>query len=158
MRAITTAIILLIISLPALSRTTYEQIRANKPNISSSYARRLAKAFDKLADKYKVPANVLAAIAMVESSYMLKAINKRSNDFGIMQINKYNIRAYRFSRNRLLTDLEYSIEAGFIVFKWFYKTYDTLEEAVKRYNGGTARGVTKWRGPRRYWKKVLTYM
>lgn len=154
-----TFITLLILPLyEAYSRTTYEQVLSNNSNISKSRASHIAFVIDALADKYRVPANVIAAIAMVESSYRLNAINKKSSDYGIMQVNQYNIKAYNFNRQLLLTDLAYSIEAGVIVFKWFYKTYHTLEEAVKRYNCGVRASCVHWRGPKKYWKKVTTYM
>lgn len=138
-------------------RTTYEQILHNKPVIDRSYAKRLAQEFNEAADKYKVPANVLAAIAMTESSYILDAVNAKSDDYGLMQINKFNIKAYKFDKQRLLEDLEYSIDAGAKVFQWFYRRWK-LEEAVKRYNCGTRKSCVNWKGPVSYWKKVLRYL
>lgn len=141
-----------------LARTTLEQILNNKPGINIQYAQKIAEACDRYADVHKVPANVLASIAMVESSYILNAVNSKSKDYGLMQINTFNIKAYKFSVYKLRTNIDYSVEAGAIVFKWFYKTYPTLEEAVKRYNAGTAKRATKWKGPVKYWKKVQKYM
>lgn len=153
-----TVFILFLFTFSAFGRTTLEQVKHNKPSIEHKFAVKISNLFDEMADKYKVPANVIAAIAMVESSYRLNAVNKRSKDFGIMQVNLYNIKAYNFDKQRLLNDVRYSIEAGVIVFQWFYKIYNTAEEAVKRYNAGTAKGATKWKGPINYWKKVQKYM
>ena len=148
----------MLISFQAYSRTTYEQILDNKPSINRSYAKRLAQEFDRAADKYKVPANVLAGIAMAESSYVLNAVNKGSNDYGIMQVNNYNIRAYKLDKARLLTDLSYSIDSGAMIFQWFYKTYREISVVIRRYNCGVKKSCITWKGPRFYYKKVLYYM
>jgi soluble lytic murein transglycosylase-like protein len=139
-------------------RTTLEQIVKNKPSLTLKYAKSVASTIDEAADRYKVPANVLAAIAMQESSYVLSAVNARSNDYGLMQINQYNIDAYGFDKLLLLTDLKYSVDAGAKVFAWFYNRYGTVEESVKHYNCGTKRSCVNWKGPRHYWKRVKRFM
>ena len=151
-------IVFILTNQAAQARSTYEQILDNKPSIDRTYALKLSIIIDSIADKYKIPANAIASIAMVESSYKLNAINRHSNDFGIMQINSYNIKAYKLDRDRLLTDLNYSVESGAKIFKWFYKTYGTLEEATKRYNCGTKKSCTTWKGPIKYWSRVVKYL
>lgn len=141
----------------AFGRTTLEQIRHNKSSIELTYAISIASLIDQAADRYKVPANVLAAIAMQESSYILGAINKHSNDYGMFQINKFNIDAYGLSKERLLTDLEYSIDKGAFIFSWFYKRYK-LTDAVKRYNCGTRKSCVNWKGPNYYLLRVKRFM
>jgi soluble lytic murein transglycosylase-like protein len=141
----------------AFGRTTLEQVKHNKPSISELKAVAIANTIDAAADKYKVPANVLAAIAMQESSYVLSAVNARSNDYGLMQINQYNIDAYGFDKLLLLTDLKYSVDAGAKVFAWFYKRYG-LERAIRSYNGGTSKGVMKWKSTKYYWNRVKKFM
>ena len=112
-----------------------DMMRKNK-RLSDDYANQLAEALLNAEFEFGVPAYVLQAIAFVESSYILNAINKSSNDFGIMQVNSFNIDAYNFNKRKLLTDMQYSINAGAKVFRWFYNRYP-LEEAIKRYNCGT---------------------
>ena len=148
----------LILTFSSFARTTVEQIKINKPMISDAYALRLAKVIKLKSDKYKIPANVITAIMRVESSYILSAVNKRSNDYGIMQINNYNIRAYKFDKDKLLTDLDYSIDAGCQVFKWFYRTYKDLDHAIQAYNGGTAKDVHEWKSTKDYLKKIKKFM
>lgn len=151
-------LLLLLISLNCFSRTTLEQILNNKPTINYNFAVRLANKIDQAADKYKVPANVLAAIAMQESSYNMKAINKMSNDYGLFQINEYNIKAYKINKDKLLNDLDYAVDKGAMVFQWFYKRYKKLDRVVKSYNCGTRPICVTWRGPRYYWKRVKKFM
>jgi soluble lytic murein transglycosylase-like protein len=139
------------------ARTTLEQIKINKPFISAQYAFELAKSINKAADKYKVPANVLTAIAMLESSYVLNAVNISSNDYGLFQINMFNIKAYEFNIPLLLTDLDYSVDSGAIVFQWFYKRYK-LDDAIKRYNCGTRNSCVDWEVAKKYLRLVSKYM
>jgi hypothetical protein len=62
--------------------------------------------------KHKVSSKVLTAILMQESRYNLAAINKTTHDFGISQINDHNIRHMKLDKHKLLTSMEYSVEAG----------------------------------------------
>ncbi len=96
----------------------------------------LAWAFYNAEQTFGIPAVLLQAIAFIESSYRVNAVNKSSNDYGIMQVNSYNIKAYGFNKTKLLTDLQYGVNAGARVFYWFYKRYP-LDEAIMRYNCGT---------------------
>lgn len=150
-------IVLFMVTFNCYARTTYEQILINKPNIDQKYAKELAKIINQKADEYLVPANVLAGLFRVESTYILNSTNKKSNDYGIGQINIFNIKAYKLDKALLLNDLEYSIDKSFMVFKWFYVRYP-LEEAVKRYNCGTRKNCINWKGPKKYWKKIKRYM
>ena len=117
----------------------------------------LSSSFHKASQTYGIPADVLQALAFVESSYRVNAINFKSNDFGIMQINEFNIKAYGFSKQKLLTDVDYSINAGAKVFKWFYDRYP-LDEAIKRYNCGTRRKCVRYKSVKKYLYKVKRAM
>jgi len=113
-----------------------DQIRKNNPNINIKESLELAQVAFELCRKHDVPLNVVLGIAFVESSYRLNAVNKGSNDFGIMQVNDYHVKKSKLDKNRLLTDISYSFEQGILIFKWFYNKYP-LEEAIARYNCGT---------------------
>ena len=115
--------------------------------------RKLAVSFLSAEIKYGIPANILQAIAFVESSYYLNAVNSRSKDYGLMQVNRFNIRAYGFNKKKLLTNLDYSVKAGTKVFKWFYDRYP-LEEAIKRYNCGVRKQCVNYRSVKTYLRKV----
>lgn len=108
----------------------------------------------KASRKYDIPADIYTAILMQESSYNIKAKNcvqgfaedqsdliKVCVDFGISQVNIHNIQAYELDYNRLLTDLEYSVEAGAMILSWFAKTYKEKEPEswYCRYNTGTGK-------------------
>ena len=127
----------------------YVQIMSNRSNMDSKFAFRLARVIRDVAKKYGVPANVVAGIAFVESSYKLNAVNKASNDYGIMQVNGWHVRNSKLSVDKLLTDLEYSVEHGVRIFKWFYNKYP-LDEAIARYNCGVRKDCIKWKKVKRY--------
>lgn len=136
---------------------TLEQVRRNNPYLSPVYSQKVADIIDKYAEEYSIPSNIIAAIFMVESGYRLDAVNRESSDYGIGQVNEFNIRAYKLDKMRLLTDLDYSVKWGVHVFSWFYKRYP-LDSAIMRYNCGTRPSCIKLRSVRSYLIKVKQYM
>ena len=133
------------------------QIVMNKPNINRDKAFEITTAISEHSETYGIPGNIMAAIARVESSYNVGAVNERSSDYGLFQINEFNIKAYKLDRRKLLIDTNYSTEAGFKVFSWFYKTYP-LEEAIMRYNCGTRKACINLPSVINYLKKVKKYL
>jgi hypothetical protein len=87
--------------------------------------------------KHKISAKILTAILMQESRYNLAAINKATSDFGISQINIKNIRHMKLDKAKLLTSMEYSVEAGAQVLST-YTRYQKKEPLtwLCRYNAG----------------------
>jgi hypothetical protein len=146
-----------LLSTSLFARTTYDQILDNSSRVPVVFAKALAATIDHYSSEHRVPANVITAIFMVESSYRLNAVNKRSDDFGIGQVNKWHIKHSKLDKDRLLNDLNYSVEQSIIIFKWFYKTYP-LHEAIKRYNAGTKKEAIHWKPVKRYLRLVRRYM
>jgi len=105
----------------------YRQIISNKPNIDKKQAKMIARHINMVNIKYKIPKRIYAAILMQESRYELGAINTKSSDFGISQINKRTAKVFGFNTKRLTTDLRYSIEAGAIVLADFQRMYGKKE-------------------------------
>lgn len=135
----------------------YQKIIEIKPAINREYACQLSSSIRKHSKAYKIPSQVMIGIAATESSFRLGAVNSRSNDYGVFQVNKYNIKAYKLDKFRLLNDLDYSVESGFKIFNWFYKRYP-LDIAIKRYNCGTAKNCVNWSSVDGYLNKVKSYM
>lgn len=80
-------------------------------------------------------------------------------DFGIGQINHTTIKGYKFNQKKLMTDLEYSVEAAAIVLSSF-KPFEKKEPKtwVCRYNVGT-RDLAKVKTPcQNYLKLVARHM
>ena len=130
-----------------------DQISRLNDRLTYRYVKKLSESFCKHAIDRGLPPSVLVAIAKVESDFKPDAVNNASNDYGIMQINKYNIRAYKMDIEKLITDFDYGIEAGARVYSWFYYKY-TLDESIKRYNCGTKRSCTELKSVKRYLRMV----
>lgn len=114
---------------------TYYQVLKNHPKIDQQYALEIANAIDKAANELNLNPQRLAAILAQESRYVLNAVNKKSRDYGIAQINHKTIDRYGFDKQRLLTDLEYSVKAGAIVLADFKRMYGKKEKTYwSRYN------------------------
>jgi soluble lytic murein transglycosylase-like protein len=129
------------------------QIQKNKPKLDIEYTDRLARALIKYSKKHNVKVELLAAILMQESRYNVGAINHKSKDYGIGQINKKTIKNFKFDQTRILTDVEYSVEAAAIVLADFKRMYGKREAQYwTRYNASdkTKRQV--------YGKLVARYM
>jgi soluble lytic murein transglycosylase-like protein len=139
-----------------IKNPVYEQIVQNRPDISRSYALELSRLIIKHSEAYDVPVNYMTAILSVESDYRLYAVNGASNDYGISQINEWNVKAYKMSKQRLLTDLDYSVEMGAKIFRYFVKRYrrQGIERAVMGYNCGTSPKCVKIRRVQSYLRKV----
>jgi soluble lytic murein transglycosylase-like protein len=132
------------------------QILLNSASISEQKAIDIAVIIERLSSKYGVPGNVIASIAFVESSYKLNAVNKASNDYGIMQVNAWNVRVLKLNKARLLSDLEYSLDSGVQILAWFVKRYP-LREAIMRYNCGTRPSCIRLSSVKKYLNKVVRY-
>jgi len=134
----------LFFSLTLLTSTALtDQIRANKPSIDPTLARSIATINAEMCQKYKVDCKLVTAIQMQESGYRLNVV--AGGDYGIMQVNEYNIKAYGLSKERLLTDLSYSIENGVMILAYFKRWKRWEKKWWCRYNVGTG-PLTKVRG------------
>lgn len=96
-----------------------KQMIANKPKINRVVASQLADLIEKYAIQYKMDPHRAAAIAMQESGYRnVISVNKdQTIDVGYFQINSNTAKAYKLSIEKLKTDMEYAVEAYFIVMQ-----------------------------------------
>ncbi len=85
---------------------------------------------------------LVRAIIRVESGFKIGAYNKKTRDYGLMQINITHINRLRLSKRRLLRDAHYNIQNGVKILVWFRDQYEhRLGSAwVARYNCGTYTG------------------
>ena len=105
------------------------KIHILNPSLNLDFALKLSNVFLKVARKYKMPPNLLVAIAKQESNFRLDIVrmvrglaldggvyndteSQVGSDFCMMQINASNISKLNFDANRLLNDLEYCIDAS----------------------------------------------
>ena len=109
------------------------QILKNKPRMDYFKALELTGIVERASDKFKVPAPLLTAIAFQESSFKMGI--KAGSDYGLTQINILNIKYYSMDKNRLLTDMEYSVNMGAFILSEFKRRYGKREENYwSRYN------------------------
>jgi hypothetical protein len=141
----------------AVANCDSDHVTKNNPAIELKNAIEIGSIIRKYSTEFNIPFQVMSAIAMTESSYRLNVKNQNSNDYGIFQINQENINYYKFDKQKLLNDLDYSIKSGFIVFNWFYNQYP-LNEAIKRYNCGTSKDCINWKVVKNYLTKVQGYL
>ena len=136
----------------------YDQIIRNVPKIDKRYAARLSMVIYKKTLKYGLEPRIFTAMLAQESKYNLGTLGYKSKrarkpiDFGIAQINKNTIKSMHLDKNRLLTDMEYSVEAGTKVLADFKHTYGSEKTYWTHYNSGK----TKYRN--RYLVAVSRYL
>lgn len=147
---------------------TYNQILINKPNIDKIYARKLALLINKTAIKHDFSPKLYAAILMQESAYNVKRIAKTTGihngieqsvetDFGISQIHYKTIKRYKFNRQKLTNNLEYSIEAGGKVLGDFKRKFKHEKHWYLRYNVGTGKQALKSTHAKIYCERLNIY-
>jgi soluble lytic murein transglycosylase-like protein len=96
--------------------------------------------FDEAASQYGINANILRAIAKVESNFNPRAVNWNRNgsyDFGIMQINSLWGYALGSEWWSTLGDPCTNIKAGAMILATCMKSYGYTWEAVGCYNSRT---------------------
>ncbi len=133
------------------------QMTLNRPGMQIIDMVQVYEAARKASIKHNVPERLILAIAFVESSYRLNAVNRGSNDYGIMQVNIWHVKRSKLSIKRLTTDIDYSFDKGVEILKWFYDTYP-LDEAIMRYNCGTRPSCIKWKRVKKYLDKTRRSM
>lgn len=116
-------------------RQVLRQIAKNHPNLEGDYAIALAVTFETVAKQYKLKPHTLAAIAMQESTYQLDRVHcykikgKKRCDYCMMQINDKTAHNMHLNVEKLLTDMNYCVDAGAKVLKDFEKRYKKSDEA-----------------------------
>lgn len=119
-------------------QTVYNHVIKNKPDLDPTYAERLAKAIYKASIKYGLNPLKVSAILRQECRYRLQCINNVTKDYGIGQINIRTIKAFKLSKNKLLNDLDYSVESAALILADFKRMYAHKEQDwYCRYNVGT---------------------
>lgn len=98
--------------------------------------------------------NLILAFIMVESSFKINSYNKKTKDFGLMQINHYHVKKLKLDKNLLLSNAIYNIEIGCNILGWFLKTYE-FDDAIKRYNVGTRRNAVNTKQAIKYHKSII---
>ncbi len=91
-----------------------------------------------IAIEYSLDPTLFVALVELESNFQVGAYNSRTMDYGLTQVNAYNVRAMGLDADRLLTDPQYNLRAGAQILAWFKRVYAPREPLwFCRYNVGT---------------------
>lgn len=94
------------------------------------------------SDARGVDPNLVFAIMKVESNFNPNAVSK-TNDFGLMQINKSNFGWLNITKP---LDPKQNVNAGLYIIEDLSKKYDNEHQILMAYNMGS-------RGASKYWKR-----
>lgn len=97
----------------------------------------LEQHLDAASAKYGLDKQLLRSIASVESQNGLHRLNKRTIDYGVLQINYITAWRYKLNSARLYNDDAYSAEAGARILKDFHKRFGAQPTWPCRWNIGT---------------------
>lgn len=150
----------------------YAQIIKNKPSINKKYAFELSNVIYKVSKQYRIPKRIFTAILMAESGYILSRTNCRKGltnnldnviievctDYGISQIHYESVISYGFDKELLLSDLNYSVEAGAKILSYFHRRFGHESDWWVRYNIGTRNKKKLRRAVNQYKTSVGRYL
>lgn len=126
----------------AYARSVAGFIQHKNTSLTREQALRLGSAIYTAAVKGNVKPDLVLAIVAVESNFRVNAINKRSHDYGLMQINAWNVRVRGLNKHKLLTDINYNLEVGVTILSEFKRRYAHKEQTwACRFNTGTGKLV-----------------
>jgi|ERR1019366_894228 hypothetical protein len=109
-----------------------EQTLKRNSNKKAVPAAKLAPAILRLSQEYDVDAMTIARIIMVESKGMEKAYNKRTQDYGLMQLNVHSMAHYGISKVCAM-HWECNLEAGIMLLS------EISDGRTCRYNVGSGK-------------------
>lgn len=138
-------IIILIVLLTAKIATANvgHQILKAAPTMDIQKVAKLERLILKHCRRVGVPCNIFTAILAQESMFNFRAVNKRTNDYGIGQINIRTLQSLDICKDKLTSSMEYSIEQSANVLAYFYKRYGNSESYwYGRYNIGTVKNIS----------------
>jgi hypothetical protein len=114
---------------------------------------------DKCALYHKLDAKLVRAIIQVESEWK-NLYNKKTKDFGLMQINIYNIKALGLNQDKMQNNPFYNVTEGIKILAWFRDRYERKlgKRWLTKYNCGTRRKCENTRKSKKYLAKVLHHL
>jgi len=114
-----------------LNNTVIEKgITLLQPGLNIAYIKKLSAIIDKYSRKFDVDWEIIVAILKVESNFNVKAVNYKSNDFGIGQINIINMKHYGFDLGKQLTDVDYAVHNTCLILYDLKQKYNTKSQGV----------------------------
>jgi len=114
------------------------------------------------SEKRNISPELVLAVIRVESSFKEKSVSSDRTCFGLMQINKINLKWLRkeLGTNDLLDPYQ-NVEAGIYILAGLVQKYDDFHSALMAYNAGEAGAKRQWNKgyySSKYSRKVVSYM
>ena len=95
------------------------QILKNNPKLPFNQVKLIAYSAQEMGKKYVIDPRLILAILAQESRYSMTAVNHKTKDYSIAQINQGTIKMMGFNKNRLMTDLTYAMDCmGQVLFRF----------------------------------------
>jgi soluble lytic murein transglycosylase-like protein len=110
--------------------------------------------FNSIAYQYDLNPTLLAAIAKVESSNNPLAVNRRTHDYGLMQLNIRNLQHWKLSPTQAL-NADVSIKYAAKLLQGYKRRFGHEPKWACRYNLGTGRNVPSKAQCEIYYNKLL---
>lgn len=104
---------------------------------------KIERALEQAAKKYELELSLLEAIAWTESTCKPGAINRKTQDYGLMQINVRTAKAYGYSVQEIM-HVNANIDVAARVLVSMRKRFKRQQNWECGYNLGTAKNVPNW--------------
>jgi soluble lytic murein transglycosylase-like protein len=147
-----------ILAMSCIASASEQQIRGARHDMSVSQVKALNKLISKACIKHGIPCELFTAVLIQESRLHVDAINLKTHDYGIGQINIKTIKRLNLDQSKLTSDTAYSIDAAALVLKYFYKHYKHETLWYGRYNAGTSHSLRTQKAINLYSLKVQQYI
>lgn len=104
-------------------------IKNLQPHISNKDLQELTLAFSSLGNHgCDIDWPLLMSIAFNESSLIKTTVNKKSNDYGLMQLNEKTINRLKINKTKLLTSAAYALQRGCELLMWNREKFSARHE------------------------------
>lgn len=123
------------------------QIKRLQPSLKPIDQKRLAKALRDTAKKCGIPWEILLSIAFHESGLNRHAVNHKTHDYGLTQINEKMILTLGLDPRRLVEDERYALEAACRI----------LEENRTKHSGQVTYWLGMYRSGIAVWKYAVRH-
>ena len=109
------------------AHTIAKYISTIEPNLPKEVVEKYSLTIEFYSELYKVEEDIIVAIFKVESNFNMKAVNYKSRDFGIGQINAINMKYYKLDLGLQMTNYEYAIKSTITILRDIKKVYAKRE-------------------------------
>lgn len=106
------------------------------------------------AKQHKLPITLLRAIASVESNNNPLAVNRKTHDYGLMQVNIKTAQGFGYKPADLM-HAPTNVAVAAKLLKQYKRRFGHEKTWACRYNLGTARNVSQWNSCKNYLDKLF---